>query len=165
MGNMAFMQGDYASARSLYEESLVISQQLGSKGGIAETLSNLGHLAHRQGNVAGARQLYIESLRISREIGARQSIAIALAGLGAVTCSARQPVNGVRLLGAAQALLEAMGAVEDPVNRAEYEHGVAAARAQLDEEAFATGWAEGRAMSMDQAIEYALQEIVFTTPG
>src|SRR5437667_2425112 len=101
----------------------------------------------------------MESLSISREIGAKQPIAISLAGLGAVACTAQQPVTGVRLLGAAEAMLEAMGAVQDPVDRAEYEQGLAAARVQLDEEAFAKTWAEGRAMSMDQAIAYALDQV------
>ena len=57
-----------------------------------------------------------------------------------------------------EAQVESLGAVLAPDDRAEYEHGVAAARAQLDEEAFASAWAEGRDMSMDQAIEYALDQ-------
>ena len=52
-----------------------------------------------------------------------------------------------------------MGTVQDTVDQAEYEPG-AAARAQLNEEAFAKVWAEGRAMSMDQAIAYALDQVL-----
>ena len=132
-------------------------RELGGKGDVAESLDNLGHIARRQGDVAGARELYVESLSISREIGAKPAIAIALAGLGAVACSAQQPVMGVRLLGAAEALLESMGAVEDPVDLAEYEQGLAAAGAELDEEAFAAAWAEGQTMSLEEAINFALQ--------
>jgi hypothetical protein len=39
---------------------------------------------------------------------------------------------------------------------------VAGARAQLDEEAFEAAWAEGRAMTLEQAVEYALDHA--TTP-
>ena len=35
---------------------------------------------------------------------------------------------------------------------------LAAARAALGEEAFARAWAEGQAMTLDQAVEYALQD-------
>jgi hypothetical protein len=75
---------------------------------------------------------------------------LSLAGLGAVACSAGQPVKGAKLLGAGKALLEAVGYVLAPDDRAEYEHSVAVARAQLDEEAFTRAWAEGRAMSMEK---------------
>jgi tetratricopeptide (TPR) repeat protein len=160
MGNMALMQGSYASARSLYEESLALRSELGDKAGIAELLNSLGHLAHRQGDIAEARQLYVESLSISRKIRARQAIAVSLAGLGALLSgsTARQPAIGTTLLGAAEALLQAMGAVEDPADLAGYEQGVAAARAQLDAGAFAAAWAQGHAMSMEDAIIYAFDK-------
>jgi hypothetical protein len=45
-----------------------------------------------------------------------------------------------------------------PDERRDYERIVATARAQLGEEAFAMAWAAGRAMSLDQAIAYALEE-------
>ena len=43
-----------------------------------------------------------------------------------------------------------------PIERAEYHQIIAALHAQLDDGTFAAAWAEGRAMSLDQAIEYAL---------
>ena len=69
-----------------------------------------------------------------------------------------QAQQGARLLGAAEALLEAVGAVLDADDRIVYEQGVTSARAQLSEEKFERAWAEGRAMSMERAIEYALEE-------
>src|SRR5262249_16793287 len=155
LGNMGIMQGDYASARSWHEESLAIRREAGVKGGIAESLNSLGHLAHREGDAAGAWELYIESLSSSRAMRPKVWIMASLIGLGAVACTAGQPAMGAKLLGAVEALVETVGAMEDPVDRAEYERGVAAARAQLDETAFKRAWAEGHAMGMEQAIEYA----------
>jgi hypothetical protein len=43
-----------------------------------------------------------------------------------------------------------------PVRRSRYDRVFAAARADLGEEAYAAAWAEGQAMSPDQAIAYAL---------
>jgi len=40
----------------------------------------------------------------------------------------------------------------------DYDRALADARLQLGEESFAAAWAEGRAMSVEQAIEYALEE-------
>jgi hypothetical protein len=59
------------------------------------------------------------------------------------------------LLGAAEGVCVAMGwtPTADPV---EYERAVQDARAALGEEGLTAAWAEGRAMSLDDAIQYAL---------
>ena len=44
-------------------------------------------------------------------------------------------------------------------DRREYEDDVRAVRAQLDEAAFDKARAEGRAMSLEQAMEYALENV------
>src|SRR5207248_10379186 len=44
-GNLTHGQGDYATARSLFEESLSITRELGDKRGIASLLSDLGNVA------------------------------------------------------------------------------------------------------------------------
>jgi hypothetical protein len=77
-------------------------------------------------------------------------------GLARVTAARRQPQRAARLFRAAEELREASGHPLPPVMRAEYERNVAAARAQLGEEAFAAAWAAGRAMTVEQAIAYAL---------
>jgi hypothetical protein len=41
----------------------------------------------------------------------------------------------------------------------EFERTVSDARGALGEEAFAAAWAEGRAMSLEQAIAFALEEL------
>jgi hypothetical protein len=64
------------------------------------------------------------------------------------------------LLGAADGLIEAVGVRGHYYylpDRARYEAAIAAARAQLDEEAFAAAWAEGRGMAVERAVAYALQ--------
>jgi hypothetical protein len=47
----------------------------------------------------------------------------------------------------------------DPVSRVFYECDVALARTQLGEEGFTAVWAEGQAMSLEQAIAFALEGI------
>jgi len=66
---------------------------------------------------------------------------------------------GAKLLGAAEALLESIGAVMDPADGMIYEQGVASARAQLSGEEFEKARAEGRAMSMEQIVDYALGSV------
>jgi hypothetical protein len=74
------------------------------------------------------------------------------------SAAASQPEKAARVFGAAEALREAIGAPVPPVERPDYDRAVAAARARLGEVAFSSGWAEGRAMTLEQAMSYALKE-------
>lgn len=78
---LALSQGDYISARSLYEESLAIFRQLGDRGAVAATLVSLGGTAHSQGEVVLARAYFEEALQKFRELGGRRGIASALSAL------------------------------------------------------------------------------------
>ena len=185
MGSLAFVQGDYAHARTLYEESLGIARELGDKEGIGRALNNLGHLAFVQGDYAHARTLYEESLAIKRELVHKGGIASALTGLGGVavaiatsavatretegaggaggeegTRGVEQAHRGATVLSSAEALLAASGVVMLPVDRVVYEQAVSTARSVLGEEVFENAWAEGRAMSMEQAITNTLERNV-----
>jgi hypothetical protein len=63
----------------------------------------------------------------------------------------------MQLLGAAEHLSDTMGAPIVPVERTELDRQAAVARDKLGEEVFAKAWAQGRAMKIEQAIEYALK--------
>lgn len=84
------------------------------------------------------------------------SIAWCLAGLGSTAALGNQPERAARLWGAAERLRQAIGCRPAPAARATYERAVAAAR-PIDEATFAAAWAEGQAMTPEQAIAYALE--------
>jgi predicted ATPase/DNA-binding CsgD family transcriptional regulator len=156
LGIMAYEQGDYALARALLEESLVLRRDLGDKRGVANTLGILGNVTYAQGEHLSARDLHEESLRMKRDMGDRRGATISLAGLGEIAESMNQPERAARLFGAVEALIEAMGVVLEGDDRGPYERGVAAVRAKLGESAFQKMHGEGRAMSLEQAITFAL---------
>ena len=68
--------------------------------------------------------------------------------------------RAAQLLGFVEAWLESNQLQLVIFDHTNYTRGVAAARAQLDEAAFNAAWGEGRAMTLEQAIEYALAEQV-----
>ena len=87
LGIVADSQGDYAAARTYYQDSLALEKELGDRSGIATTLMNLGNVVLRQGNYAAARTYYQDSLAIKKELGDRLGIAQVLGSLGSVAAS------------------------------------------------------------------------------
>jgi hypothetical protein len=62
------------------------------------------------------------------------------------------------LLGAADRLLEELGVALEPADVIEYNAYVARIRPQLDDVEWEAAREEGRAMTTEQAIEYALEQ-------
>jgi tetratricopeptide (TPR) repeat protein len=149
------MRGDYASARSLYEQSLEVR---GKGGPGATTLINLGLVAFAEKEYEKAGRRFEESLELCRATGYRLGIALCLAGLAGVHAMGGERERAARLLGAAEADLTKTGDVIQPGDQADYERFVAAARAGLDEASFKRAWAEGARLSLEQAIELAFEK-------
>jgi predicted ATPase/transcriptional regulator with XRE-family HTH domain len=162
LGFVAWREGDYTRACTLLEESLALGRELGAKGIISVALRHLGDVVQAQGDVQRALALYQESVALARPIEHKQNIAWCLVGLGGVAGAVGQGEHAARLLSAAEILFDTIGLslALGPEVRADYDRYVAAARAQLDEATWAAAWAEGRAMSLDQAVAYALSATI-----
>jgi predicted ATPase/class 3 adenylate cyclase len=160
LGVFATIQGEFPRARSLFQESLAISRAVGNMRGIALSIANLGVLAFREGDHASARSLVKESLAIDRELGDKRGIASELEELAVIEAARGQGERSARLLGAAEAMREAIGAPLSLLDRAfcTYDNCVAILSTALSREAVAVRWAEGRAMTLEKAFEYAMEE-------
>jgi hypothetical protein len=121
---------------------------------------SLGTVAHRQGDDARAETLLTESLTLSRDLGARDLMAEGLLNLCQVAVTRGQAERAARLGGAAQAAREVLGLPLEPYEQAGQEQARAALRAALGEERFAVAWAEGQALSVEQALAEALRSPV-----
>jgi predicted ATPase/serine/threonine protein kinase/DNA-binding CsgD family transcriptional regulator len=151
-GQLALSQGDGATARSLAEKSVALYKEMGHRHGTAESLTVLGKVVAAQGDPTAARTLYEESLALSSTLGEKWVIAAGLLGLGEVIAAQRQGAWAAQLWGAAEALRDATGIPIPPVELADYERAVSAARVHLGEKAFAAAWAQGRSMTPEQAL-------------
>ena len=52
-----------------------------------------------------------------------------------------------------------LGRIMDPADQMEYTHDVSIVREHLDQTTFQVAWSEGRTMTLEHAIEYALEEV------
>jgi non-specific serine/threonine protein kinase len=157
LGILAEYEGDYPKARSLYEQTLGLFRELGDHGKVAWTLHGLGFVALCQRDFDRARSLLMESLILFCDSEARWGKVRALERFANLAMAQGQATRAVRLLGAADTAREVAGSPLPPSEREEQDGIIAAARSALEEGAFAVLWAEGQAMSLEQAIEYALE--------
>jgi predicted ATPase/Tfp pilus assembly protein PilF len=156
LGRNAMVQGDYERAIQLLEEALAIARESGEAPGWAAALGDLAVVALRQGDEARAEALGRESLQLSVSQNLTHDLLDGLEGLGMVAC-ARRPRRAARLFGAAEALRESLRAPRWPGDRADYSQHVGVLRARLNEADFEAAWAEGRALTLEQAVACALE--------
>jgi predicted ATPase/Tfp pilus assembly protein PilF/DNA-binding XRE family transcriptional regulator len=160
LGLDAYYQGDYEQAMTLYTQSLELFHKLGDQNGEANVLSNLGQVASAQGDIPQATAYLTRSLELFRSLNSRSGIAECLERLAAVAMARASTARTIRLLAAAEALRESIHVPPTPAERVVYEQVVSAVHRHVDPAAFALAWAAGRALSLEQAIAEALDDIV-----
>ncbi len=157
LASVARAQGDFEQARRLYEECLnsIINSEGGYKYSVAEALWGLGAVARADGDDEQAQSRYREALVVNKGLD-KWDTAYCLAGLGGLAADQTKPQRAARLLAAAAVLFESRRD-QYAADRIIFDRDVEAARAGLSEVAFAAAWAEGQALSLDEAVAYALQ--------
>ena len=156
LGCAKFNQGDLESDRFYMEESLTISQEIGSSYMEARSLVSLGGIAREQNRLAEAREISVRCLTFSRQHNDPELTVYALSGWAAQMLAEGDAALAARFAGAAQAGREANSIIVYPHQKEGYERRRSAARAALGEAAFTAAWEAGRAMTLDEAVEYAL---------
>ena len=145
----------------LVEEYLSLAQEIGDQSLAAFALFFLGQVEQAQGNHERAHTCYAESLAKLLELGVNKLyIANDLVGFAELAEIQGMSVRAARLLGAAAAFIESRNGIL-PLD-GEVERDVPALRTQLGEAAFAAAWAEGKAMTSEQAVAYALETVSST---
>jgi hypothetical protein len=149
LGRLAHARGAYADAMRLLDESRAIQEGLGAQDRLARVLYDLGLSARQAGEHARSFDAHRDSLVIFHELANRTGIAEGLEQIARLSLDIEDGLRAVRLLGAAATLRPS--APEQPD-----EPALAELRRSLGEAMFASAWAEGRAMTVEQAVAYAV---------
>ncbi len=160
VANVMCLQGDYQHAEPLYAEALAVARALGDQHSEASIAQALGEVAIHRGDIEQATILLAESLSSFRKWADALGIARCLIGFVNLLQAQKDMEQAAHLLGFVEAWLESNQLQLVFFDHTNYTRGVAAARAQLDEATFTAAWAEGRAMTLEQAFEYALVQPV-----
>jgi tetratricopeptide (TPR) repeat protein len=102
-------RGDLSRALALYEESLVIAEQLGDKKGKAASLSNMAQVYVTRGDLSRALALYEESLVIAEQLGDKKGKAASLSNMAQVYVTRGDLSRALALYEESLALKEQLG--------------------------------------------------------
>ena len=97
-----------------------------------------------------------DSLGLFQEIGSQWDTCYLFENLAAVLHRQGRLHDAAKLLGAAEALREVLGAPLPPAEVGVYEERVTALREDLDPEELKRAWDEGRALDLSAAVRFAL---------
>ncbi|MGI8915128.1 MAG: hypothetical protein ACR2JY_15305 [Chloroflexota bacterium] len=124
---------------------------------VSSVQNNLARLDCREGAFAAARAGFAASLALTRPARFIFRIAQSLDGLAILAVRQSQFERALRLAGASAALRDTAGYQAPPFEGEELELALTGARQALGDVAAAAAWAAGQAMSLDQAVDEALE--------
>jgi predicted ATPase len=153
LGLIVLWQGETALASALFKECLRLPQQHFYWSFMASSLGSLGAIALRQGDIAQTYSLLKQCRVMDRELIKPSNAATYIVGLAAAVAAQGEPKPAARLLGVLETMCEVTQAVVPLPCHSTRIFTQAALRTQLGEEAYAAAWAEGRLMTLEQALE------------
>jgi non-specific serine/threonine protein kinase len=159
LGSIAEARSNLQRAIALYEEVLARYRESNNRWGVGNALAELAWLALEQGELARGRAFLGECLTLRRTIADTPGIAECLELAATVVGIEARAVDAAHLAGAAAAQREAGDHPAMPIAQSRYARLLAAARAQVDDDAWAIAWAEGSNMALDDALALADAEL------
>lgn len=154
LGDLARAEGRLEEAATLFGDSLRLSREIGDQRGIADALRNLGWLACQAGRRDEAFVDLHEAMERFLAMEDRIGIAECLVGLAQVVAP-DAPARAARLLGAAEAMREAIGAPLPAELQPGVTESLATLREVLGETDLQGALAEGRGMAAGEAVGLA----------
>jgi non-specific serine/threonine protein kinase len=160
---LAYDRGQPVVARRLFEQSLEIARGLGHKVLISFLLQHLANLHKSECNYPQAISLFREGLAMCWELGKRNTAAFQLIDLAALAMQQADPERAARLFGAGEAILESDDLPIPHHRQQDYARAISILQEHVGEAYVAAARSEGRAMTLEQAIAYALEDDDDTT--
>jgi tetratricopeptide (TPR) repeat protein len=156
LGHIARTAGDYEAAYTAFAESAVLFQQMRDREFYNANRAEMGHARRMQGRYAEAAAIYAETLPVWQELGRRAAVARELECLAFIAAADGPAERAATLFGAAETLRKQTGNAMMFKERDEYDAAVAQLRARAEPAVIQAAWAQGRTLTLDQAVRYAL---------
>jgi predicted ATPase/DNA-binding XRE family transcriptional regulator len=158
LGRLALARGDLQQAQVYLEEALPECYELGDLRDAFVALLRLGRVLRAQEDLHSAHIKYDQAFQLQQQMHYTYPVDEGLDGVAGVAAAAGDPIRAARLFGAAHAIRRESGYDVDPDLKIRYARDLALARSQLSPEHWQAAWDAGMAMSLDQAVKFALAE-------
>ena len=153
LGNAFYFVKDYSAAKPFLEEAQALFRRLDDRFMLAWSTHTLGQVAVETGNHDMGRRLFSEAIQLFVEAKDVSGITLQLENLSVVARAEGDPVRATRLAAAAVAQQTSTGTgLGGLLSQREGRTG----REGLTATEAATAWAEGEALTLEEAIAYAL---------
>jgi hypothetical protein len=149
---------DLGAAWRLNEQSLALFQQTGHRRMAAVVLWTMGRVEWKRGDLKEAAERLRESVRTFGDVGDPGMLPQALSTLAAVHAAGGHTERAVQLQGAATSMERTAGIQVWPISRSERDIWLESARHALGDADADRAWAEGQAMTTEQAVAFALEQ-------
>lgn len=154
---------DFKQMRTHYTQSRKIFEQVGDAIAIADLLKDQGALTILEGKYSEAIDCLLRSIKLCYKLGHKQFIATGLGSLSFAVGLRGEPepdlasIHSAKLGGAAESLMEAIDLIPWTRTNKLVQMARQFIRSRVDEERWVNAWAEGRNLTVDQAINLACQ--------
>jgi predicted ATPase len=155
LGTLAMRESDFAAAREFTEEMLASARELGDTYRVSRNLHQLAEIALAENRVTEAAHHLRHSLALNHEHGRAGDAAQQLRLLARIESLQQRPERVVRLYAAASRP-ERKESTMPPDDPRVHDTVLAETRRMIGSRRFEAEWALGTAMSLDQAVTWAL---------
>jgi predicted ATPase/class 3 adenylate cyclase len=156
LGLVLTRSGDILQGRRLLGEALTLASTPVLR---AKVLHGLGLAATAQEDGESAAEFFLQSLKILQDSSYRLFAISALEDHAGALHQLSQDAKAVRILGSMASVRQQVTAALPPGDRNRYETLLADLQTQLGEGNFHHAWTEGQALTLDEAIEFALEAV------
>lgn len=157
-GQIALLQSDFKKARACFQEYAKICAEFGNRKDYLWAHVNLGYVALREGNFNEAYRNFAETAYNFQNDHNIEGVIFTLEGMAGLYVATDEPVTAARLIGWADALREQIKDGRPLLEQADVDQLIAACLMKMGEVAFSDAYDEGRVMTPDEAVTYALNE-------
>jgi tetratricopeptide (TPR) repeat protein len=155
-GDIPYAQGNLREARRLYEEAIALLRELQNPSMLTPSLRRLAYVEVSEGNFMQAVELFRECLELNRQLGHEHGMVACLAGFAAIHLARGTLEKAAILYGCVASLLQESGNTLLFTDTVEYQRSIAQLHEGLDEKTLSAAWAKGKAMTLGQAMGFAL---------
>jgi len=157
LGRIESVKGNFERARALLEKSIENAIELGFRNDYLWDRAHLGYVILRQGQAAEARDIFFETIQEFFKDKNENGVVFTLEGMAGLYVALSKPEVAAQLIGWADAMRKKIHDTRPLLEQADVDKIIAAGIAKIGEAVFLDAYEEGKKMSLDEAVAYALE--------